>query len=84
VEANIRGSLVVKERRTGRRRDADIHDGWPNLIVDTDKIGRIERLSVTFGNHQGHRFSHMPDAITRQWPPWRLGHRLAARASDRP
>jgi hypothetical protein len=74
----------VKERGIGRRRDPDIHNSRPDLIVNTDKIGGIERLSVTFGDDQRHRFAHMPDTIPRQSPPWRLRHRLAACASDCP
>jgi hypothetical protein len=49
-----------------------------------DQIGRIKRLGMGLGDHEGDRLTDMSYTVARQRPTRRLGHRLSRAAADDP
>jgi hypothetical protein len=72
---------LLRPRRGG---GAGIDRRRQQRIVDIEQLGGIERLLARLANNDRNRLANMTHALARQRPAWRLCHRRAVGASDRP
>ena len=77
VEDDVRGELVVEERRAGRRRLARVGDRRQFLDLDRHRLGGVARLRRRLGDDAGDRLADIAHAVARQRRMRRLRHRRA-------